>query len=583
MPIAVTTRAYDNTRAGANTQESILTPDAVATKGIIRRLSLALPGDKRGAEAQPLLVPEVALPDGSTRDVIYVATMANQVYAFDAADGKQLWQRTLGTPITGGKAIDMHLINDHWGILSTPVIDVSTGTLYVVPWISPDGSVARAQHFLYAVSIRNGQDLHPAVNLEGATYDPGHGLPVQNFRSEARKQRASLLLTSVGGVKTVFVGFGTVVETSRTARGWVIACSTDPLQHTAAWASTANGHGGGIWQAGAGLAADDRGFIYAMTGNGDFDGITDFGESFVKLQYAPPQPPAKASLKLVDWWTPWTDKERTAGAAAAGSKEALPTNFRAHAAGMGADWGDQDLGSGGPVLVPAASALVGVGKDGILYILNPQLMGKTLPADFGNPGGNYAKLKSPPIFFTYFPGFAPSPAPANSQSLNFFWANRTHHQHGSPVHWDSPDLGPVLYCWGENGNLRAWSIAPDGTVRYLACGVEVASAQSPVPFGGMPGGMLTLTANGAQKHAGIVWATIPYYDANTRVGPGRLIAYDATEFGSFADGSKQLRVLWDSQAEGLPFVYNKFNPPVVANGMILVPTYDGQIHVYGLV
>jgi outer membrane protein assembly factor BamB len=95
--------------------------------------------------------------------------------------------------------------------------------------------------------------------------------------------------------------------------------------------------------------------------------------------------------------------------------------------------------------------------------------------------------------------------------------------------------------------------------------------------------MLTLSANGDQKHSGIVWATIPYFDANKKVGPGRLLAYDATEFGTFADGSKQLRVLWDSQAEDLPFVYNKFNPPVVANGMILVPTYDGKVDVYGLV
>ena len=75
----------------------------------------------------------------------------------------------------------------------------------------------------------------------------------------------------------------------------------------------------------------------------------------------------------------------------------------------------------------------------------------------------------------------------------------------------------------------------------------------------------------------------PYFDANREVRPGPLIAYDATEFGTFADGSKQLRVLWDSQTEDLPFVYNKFNPPVVANGMILVPTYDAKIDVYGLV
>ena len=232
MPVAVTTRAYDNSRSGANTQEAVLTPEAVAAKGIIRRFSLPLQGDKRGAEAQPLIVPQVALADGTRKDVIYVATMANHVYAFDAAGGRQLWQRALGTPVNGGKAIDNWLVNDHWGILSTPVIDLATGTLYVVAWVSADGSVTRAQHFIHALSIRDGQDTHPAVNLEAASYDPGHGLPVQQFRSAERKQRVSLLLTSVGGASTVFVGFGTIAETSQTARGWIIACGTKPFEMT---------------------------------------------------------------------------------------------------------------------------------------------------------------------------------------------------------------------------------------------------------------------------------------------------------------------------------------------------------------
>ena len=583
MAVAVTTRAYDNTRGGANTAESVLTAPMVASKGIIRLFSLRTQGDLRGAEAQPLFVPGVTLTDGSTRDVIYVATMANQVYAFDAEDGSQLWERTLGPPVTGSKAIDAWLINDHWGVLSTPVIDVSTGTMYAVAWISSGGSVAKAEHFLCAISIKDGRDVNPAVSLEGAAYDPGHGLPVQEFRSAARKQRASLLLTSVNGVSTIFVGFGTIAETSNTARGWVIACGTSPPQVTAAWTSTAKGSGGGIWQAGAGLVADDQGFIYAMTGNGDFDGVTDFGESFVKLRYQPAQGTSNASLQLVDWWTPWTDDERTAGAPAVRSHaEALPSNFRAVSAGMGPEWGDMDLGSGGPVLLPSAGLVLGAGKDGILYVLDMNAMGQTTPAELANPAGNYAKLKSPPIFFTYYPGPALSPDPVNIQTLNLYWANRTHHHHGSPVLWDSPDLGPLLYCWGENGNLRAWSVAADGTVRYLACGAEVASAQSPVAYGGMPGGMLTLSANGAEPHTGIVWATIPYKDANTQITNGRLLAYDATQFGTFADGSKQLRVIWDSQAEGLPFIYNKFNPPVVANGRVLVPTYDGGVDVYGL-
>src|SRR5580700_2516365 len=78
MSIAITTRSCDNTRSGANTQETILTPAAVGTRGVKLLFSLALPGDARGCEAQPLVVPGVQLADGSTRDVVYIATMANQ-------------------------------------------------------------------------------------------------------------------------------------------------------------------------------------------------------------------------------------------------------------------------------------------------------------------------------------------------------------------------------------------------------------------------------------------------------------------------------------------------------------------------
>jgi hypothetical protein len=118
---------------------------------------------------------------------------------------------------------------------------------------------------------------------------------------------------------------------------------------------------------------------------------------------------------------------------------------------------------------------------------------------------------------------------------------------------------------------------------YRAGGAELASARAdPARHGGMPGGMLTLSANGTQPHTGIVWATIPYCDANRCVGPGRLLAYDATEFGTFDDGSSRLRVLWDSEAAGVEFTYNKFNPPVVANGRLIVPAYDGHVDVYTL-
>lgn len=451
---------------------------------------------------------------------------------------------------------------------------------------------------------------------------------MQQFRSARRKQRAALLLTTVNGVSTVFIGFGSVQETSKDARGWVLACSTEPFAFSAAWCSTAAGFGGGIWNGGGGLAADSEGLIYAMTGNGTFDGVTDFSESFIKLRYTPPSAGTAASLALVDWWTPFTDKARVAAAAPAvvadlvrvpgeaipDEASAVASNYRAYAVhaqqraqaagvqlrtveelavappeaaaapvtGMAmGEWDDMDLASGGPVLVASLNVMLGAGKDGVLYVLAQDKMGRTAPADLINPAGNYAKLRSSPIFFTYFPPSL-NPAPDDIRTLNVMWAGQTHHLHGNAVFWDSPDRGPVVFCWGENGNLRAWALRQNGSLRYLACSAEVASAQSPVPPGGMPGGMISVSANQGVAETGVVWASIPYKDANQMVSPGRLLAYDASTFGTFGDGSGQLRVLWDSQDWNLTFSHNKFNRPIVFNGRVYVPTYDDRVDVYEL-
>ena len=287
MPLAITTRSYDNSRTGTTVDEQVLTPQSVGTRGVRRAFSLTMTGDRRGIEAQPLALPAVQLTDGSQHDVIYLADMANQIWAFDAATGQKLWMRTLATPVTGEQAIDAYQINDHWGVLSTPVIDAGAGIMYVVAWTSPDrtGSWTSAVYQCYAVSIQNGQDVHPPVTLEGAVYDAGHGTPVQQFRSARRKQRAALLLTTVNGVSTVFIGFGSVQETSKDARGWVLACSTEPFAFSAAWCSTAAGFGGGIWNGGGGLTR-------ARSGTAPATSSTGGRRSRTRHASRPPRPPS---------------------------------------------------------------------------------------------------------------------------------------------------------------------------------------------------------------------------------------------------------------------------------------------------
>ncbi|MGH9667358.1 MAG: hypothetical protein ACRD9L_23290 [Bryobacteraceae bacterium] len=568
-PPAVTpvlTRCYDNSRSGANLRETTLTPANVQQKGLRKLFTLEIVDDARGCEGQPLLIPNVTIADGTTHDLAILCSMANTVWAYDAQDGALLWVQRLGNPIPGSREIDAWLINDNWGILSTPVADPDTNTLYSVAWSSPDGSVDKAAHTLHALRLSDGAHARPPLSLEGAVYHPGHGLPAQNFKGSARKQRSGLLMTNVNGHKTVFVTCGTILETSSTARGWVIACDVASNAVTAAWAATARFSGGGIWMGGQGPAADAEGYIYALTGNGSFDGVTEFGECFVKLRYTPPSGNNPGSLAPVDWWSPFSDSGRAGG-------DQTATHITVD---NGGGWDDMDLGSGGVVLLPSLKLVLGAGKDGILYVLDPMKMGKTKPADFANPAANYARLKVPPIWFTYYPGNNIDAAPAKFSDLNFLSANRTHHEHSTPVAFQSANHGMMLFCWGENSNLRAWSIDNTGKASYLACSAETASPQSPVPPGGMPGGMMTLSANG-QNNA-VLWACVPFQDANRMVSTGVLYAYDATNLGTFADGSGAIRMLWTSPQ----YTYNKFNVPVVSGGKVYVPTYDGKVDVYGL-
>jgi hypothetical protein len=142
----------------------------------------------------------------------------------------------------------------------------------------------------------------------------------------------------------------------------------------------------------------------------------------------------------------------------------------------------------------------------------------------------------------------------------------------------------MLFCWGENESLRAWSADSSGKVLFKAKGREIASAGVP-GLGGMPGGMLALSADRDAKHTGIVWASVPINgDGNHFVVEGILRAYDASEFAADPNSSDPvIKLLWDSKSiAGNTFNYNKFCPPVVANGKVYMATYDGRVDVYGL-
>jgi hypothetical protein len=599
--VPVLTRGYDNARSGHNLKETILNQSNVKTRGVRKYFTLFMEGDRIGAEASPLIVPSFTCADGSLRDVIITCSMNNTVWMYDANSSDMLWEQKVGIPINQTNTIDMWGINDHWGILSTPVIDPATNYLYLVSWESPDGTPQKAAHYVHVLRLLDGSRVTPAIPLAGISYTPPNG-KTQTWSSIMRKQRSSLLLTNVNGVTTVFFACGTVSETSTGAAGWIVA--VDGATHTVSAAlSLTSGDGGGIWMAGSGLCADSQGNLYGVTGNGDFDGVNDFSECVFRAHYTPATSTAKAKLAIVDWWAPYTDAGRLGenptqttatklpGKLAGVDGPSMPVNM----VGMpkvvrregaiywtapnpaDAGWSDEDLGSGGLTIMEDYGYSFAAGKDGILYVNHLSNMGKTVPQDFLNPQANFAKLAVPPLWFTYFPGYNLSAQPSDPTQLNFEYMGKTRHLHSTPVWFDSSVHGRTMFCWGENSPLRAWQVAKNGQLSFLAQGAEIASAAVTGAPGGMPGGFMCLSCNGSLAGTAIIVASIPLGDANKSVTNGRLLIYDAE---NFVNG--QIMVLWDSQQWGITYQHNKFNPPVVDGGKIFLTTYNDGVDVYGL-
>ena len=599
------TRSADNSRSGWNSHETQLTQASVLTKGIIRATVIPVVGDARGMEAQPLILPNVQTARG-IRDVLVLPSMANVVRGVDAHDGSGIWQVTLGTPINGSRDIDFHLINQFWGCLSTGVIDPDTKRLYQVCWVSPDssGNPKTARYFMFVLNLGDGTQVVSPILIDGKS-------GTQDFNSAMRKQRSSLVETNINGVKTIFGCSGTIYETAAGASGYCFGFDVASNKMTAMLALTA-GEGAGVWMAGQGAAADPEGNLYMITGNGDFDGISQWGESFLKLTYTPPSSGVAAKLQVAGHWTPWTDRGRTqrqrvgadkiagmsapseaikpvgggmnmslknARLAAMVNDRGVPTLLVYPDMANGA-WADEDWGSAGPACIFPLGICVAAGKDGIAYPIKTANPGNTTVASLSNPKSNCGKLAAPPVWLTMSPGPV-DPCPTDPRTLNFFPWGETAHLHMTPVQFHDPLLRSwTIFAWGENSQLHKWAVSSTGKLTYVAQGHEYASADvRGNPPGGMPGGFCSGSSNGADPDSALLVCTIPYGDANANVVNGRLLIYDPVHLA--ADGS--LKVLWDSQRWGVQFLFNKFDPPVIDGGQIYVPNYTGGVDLYRLV
>ncbi|MGA3073678.1 MAG: chitobiase/beta-hexosaminidase C-terminal domain-containing protein [Bryobacteraceae bacterium] len=546
--VSVTTYHNDNARTGQNLHESILTPANVNPNGFGRLFVQPVDGY---IYAQPLYVPNVSI-GGQAHNVVFVATENDSVYAFDAdrasgADASPLWHVSFINPpsvTTVDSATDAQCTDlvPQIGISGTPVIDTSTGTLYVVANTKENGVFFQRLH---ALDITTGSEKFGGpVALQATVPGTGDGSSggLVSFDALHQNQRPGLLLAN-----------GVVYITSASHcdhppyHAWVLGYDASNLQQVVVWNSTPNGSDGGVWQSGGGPAADSAG-IYFVTGNGTFDvntGGKDWGDTILRMSG-----PTGGTLRVLSYFTPF-------------NQDVLSED-------------DIDLGGGGVVLLPdlpAGSAhqdlLVECGKEGTIYLVDRNNMGgynsttdqvvQELPGAtgglFGMPaywnntvyfGAQYDNLKAfsfnaggsgllSPSAVSYSPeSFAfPGPTPsisANGSGNGIVWAIQTdaYASNGPAVlhAYDATNLANELYNSTQNGSrdtpgpavkFAAATVAhgkvyvgtatqlavfglrppPAATPAFSPAGGVYAQAQSVTIASATPGASIYYTANGA--------------------------------------------------------------------------------------
>ncbi len=362
LPV-IATAQYDNARTGANLLETILTPQNVNVAQFGRIAFLSVDGD---VYAQPLYIPQLEIPGKGLRNVLFVATEEDSVYAFDAdmPSTQPLWQISFldaKKNISPVSARDVHcpFIEPDIGITSTPVIDLPSRTLYALARTREalNGKWVFRQK-LHALDLATGAEKLGGPVIIQATFQGHKSLlskGVIEFDSLLENQRAALLLAR----DNVFITWASSCDVGP-YYGWVMSYDARTLKQTGVLNVSPSAKESGIWQADAGPAADSEGNIYLITGNGGFtaaSGGRDYGDSVLKIALTP------NGLAVRDYFTPAD---------------------QAHLNDT-----DGDFGSGSPVLLPDQPAphshlLLAAGKSSKLYELDRDNLGHFHQGDDSN-------------------------------------------------------------------------------------------------------------------------------------------------------------------------------------------------------
>lgn len=464
--VSVLTQHNDNTRAGWNDHETVLTTSNVNQQRFGKVLTLVVDDQ---VYAQPLVVGRVHIAGGD-HNVVYVATVNNTVYAFDGDDGTRYWVKNYSAPgmrpprntdMTGACGGSYQDFSGNIGMVGTPVIDSASQTLYVVAR-STDGN-AFVQH-LHAVSLIDGSEVSGSPMPITAIY-PGNGDGSVNnvitFDGQRQNQRQGLTL--VNGV--VYVTFSSHCDWGP-YHGWVLGYDAGTLQPRVVYNATPNGYAGGMWESGNGMAADAAGNLYVVAGNGtvgdsgDPTNLTNRGESALKLV------PSGSTLRVASYFTPFDYQYLNAY--------------------------DVDYGSVGALLIPNSVYFLTGGKDGYLYLLNRDAMG----------------------------GYQ-----ATANQVQQTVPLTTSEMHCQPAYYRG-SAREFIYVWPENNPLRAIPFDRGGNLLDRQTEL-VFSAGGPT---GHSGAMLAVSSDGSRDGTAILWASYAFSgDAEHDVSPGILRAFDAND------------------------------------------------------
>ena len=519
--VQVSTYHGDGRRTGWNSRETVLTPAAVASAGFRELGNVALDGQ---VDAQPLYVGDQAIGQ-QKHNVVYTATENNTIYAIDADTGAVLLQRNFGTPVSIKKLPGFcNNSSNTIGINATPVIDPVARTLYVIVYTYENDAPVYRIHALALGTLAD--KIAPVVITGSGMLSPTN--TKYSFNPAVARSRAALLLNK-GVVYAAFTGFCDL--NASIARGWVLGWNAGTLQPLASSAllernsSTANNFFlSTVWMSGYGIAVDNAGSLFMVTGNSDPSGAA----------YQPPYGIAQSVVKL----SPDLTTVQSVFTPAGGNGSDYATLERQ----------DLDFGSGGVMVLPTQPGqypdmAVAAGKYGAMYLMNSNDLG----------------------------GYNEGPAPYPDRVFNSYTIGSCYC--GESYFRGADGIGRVVSSGGNNAIV--WKVNTTGIPS-----LDRESISAPLVNGTNQGFFTTISSNGTLANSQVIWA-LGRPTAST--GSVTLYAFDPSAVDSVGavDSPGTMATLFAGAAGSWPRPGRANLVPTVANGKVYVGSYK-QLAIFGL-